>query len=502
MARSDRAYDRAMDRRMFVLGSLGFLLGGDAVAGARLHVGDPRLRALQQAVDGQVLTRSSPGYAAARRLFNERFDAIRPLAVVRVANAADVAKAILWAQKHGIRLAARSGGHSYAGYSTAGGGLVIDVGRLNAMAVHRSSGTATIGAGSRLIDVYARLAGNGVTIPAGSCPTVGIAGLALGGGVGFDSRRLGKTSDNISSLRIVTADGRWRTCNAKTNPDLFWACRGGGGGNFGVVTSFLFKTHPVNRASYFVLSWPWSSAEVAVRTWQSFAPKAPDGLFSVCRLATGGPQPTVSAFGQFFGSQAALQALIAPLLAVPGARLLIGNSPYFDLMLRWAGCLGDTLAECHLPPLGGLERQWFVAKSDYVAKRFTPAGVRTMRRWIEKRQGRGAGAILMDSYGGAINRVPAAATAFVHRNQLCSLQYFASSRSAAGHAPTLAWIRGFRVAMRPWVSGYAYQNYIDPELKSWEHAYYGSNYARLRAVKKAYDPDGAFHFAQSIRPAA
>jgi FAD/FMN-containing dehydrogenase len=485
---------------MFVLGSLGFLLGGDAVAGARLRAGDPRLRALREAVDGQVITRSSPGYAAAHVLFNERFDGIRPIAVLRAADAGDVAKSILWAQKYGIRLAARSGGHSYAGYSTAEDGLVVDVGRLNAIAVEHSSGTATIGAGSRLIDVYSRLAAKGVTIPGGSCPTVGIAGLALGGGVGFASRSFGTTSDNVLSLRIVTADGRWRRCDAKTNPDLYWACRGGGGGNLGVVTSFLFRTHAVNHASYFVLSWPWPSAEDAVAAWQSFAPRAPDGLFSICRLAAGVSKPTVSSFGQFFGSRAALRALIGPLLAVPGAKLSIGTSPYLDLMLRWAGCLGDTFGDCHLPPVGRLQREWFVAKSDYVAKPLPPAAVATMRHWIEKRQGKGVGAILMDSYGGAINRVPAAATAFVHRNQLFSLQYFASSRSRTKNASALAWIRGFHAALQPWVSGYAYQNYIDPELKTWRHAYYGSNYARLRAVKKAYDPDGIFRFAQSIRP--
>ena len=483
-----------------MLGALGFLLGGDAVAGARLRAGDPRLRALQQAVDGQVITRSSPGYASGRLLFNERFDAIRPLAVLRATNAGDVAKAIRWARKYGIRLAARSGGHSYAGYSTAQNGLVIDLGRLNRIASDPSNRTATIGAGARLIDVYARLAADGVTIPAGSCPTVGVGGLALGGGVGFASRRFGTTCDNVLSLRIVTADGRMRRCDARTNADLYWACRGGGGGNFGVVTSFLFRTHAVGRASYFVLSWPWSSAAEAVEAWQSFAPRAPDELFSVCRLAAGSTKPTVSAFGQFFGTPAALTALIAPLLAVPGARLSVGSSAYLDLMLRWAGCLGDTLAECHLPPVGSLRREWFAAKSDYVATPLPPTAVATLRHWVEKRQGHGVGAVIMDSYGGAINRVPAAATAFVHRHQLFSLQYFTSSVSQAGHGPALAWVRGVRAALQPWVSGYAYQNYIDPELKTWEHAYYGSNYARLRAVKRAYDPDGFFRFAQSVRP--
>lgn len=421
--------------------------------------------------------------------------------MLRAASAADVAQAIRWAQKHDVRLAVRSGGHSYAGYSTVAGGLVIDLSRLSAIAVARAAGTATVGAGARLIDVYARLAAGGVTIPAGSCPTVGVAGLALGGGVGFASRKLGTTADTVRSLRIVTADGRLRTCDSHTNSDLYWACRGGGGGNFGIVTSFVFRTHPVGPTSYFVLSWPWSSAASAVAAWQSFAPHAPDELFSICRLAVGVSEPTVSAFGQLFGSETRLARLLRPLLAVPGARLTTGTSEYLQLMLRWAGCLHEPLAACHLPPLGGLHREWFVAKSDYVATPLPAAAIATMRHWLERRQGQGSGAVLLDSYGGAISRVPRAATAFVHRDQLFSLQYYAASAGAAGYAGTLAWIRGFHAAMRPWVSGYAYQNYIDPDLTTWEHAYYGSNYARLREVKKAVDPDGVFRFAQSIRPA-
>ena len=154
------------------------------------------------------------------------------------------------------------------------------------------------------------------------------------------------------ALTIVTADGRVLTCDRSRNADLYWACRGGGGGNFGVVTGFRFRIHPVNRASYFVLTWPWASVDDAVAAWQRFAPRAPDGLFSVCRLATGSSQPTVQAFGQFFGSEAALVALLKPLRDVPGASLTTGTSSYMDLMKRWAGCKTITLDECHLSPAG------------------------------------------------------------------------------------------------------------------------------------------------------
>ncbi len=488
-----------MDRRTFVLGSLSFVLAGDAVAGARLRAGDPRLRELARVVNGAVIGRTSAAYASARVSFNQRFDGVRPLAVLRAASPADVRQAILWARKHDIRIRARSGGHSYAGYSTVKDGLVIDLADLDGIAVNQPARSAVVGAGARLIDVYARLANRGATIPAGSCPTVGVGGLALGGGVGFASRKLGTTADNVLSVQIVTADGRIRTCDPTTHADLYWACRGGGGGNFGVVTSFRFRIHPVTRASYFVITWPWSSIKDVVAAWQRFAPHAPDGLFSICRLATGATQPTVQAFGQFFGSEAKLRQLLAPLRDVSGGSLTTGTSPYLELMERWAGCKTLGFEECHLAPEGSLTRTRFAAKSDYFDRRLPAAGISALRTWIEKRQGQGGGAAILDSYGGKINRVAPGATAFVHRRELFSIQYYAGIANAAGDAAALAWLRGFRAAMQPYASGHAYQNYIDGDLVDWERAYYGTNYPRLRRVKSKYDPDNVFRFRQSIR---
>ena len=209
---------------------------------------DPRVRALAHQLQGDVVGRGQAGYAAARRLYSTRFDGVRPLAVAYCENATDVAKAIHWSRKNGIRIAARSGGHSYAGYST-GQGLVIDVSRIDGVAVNAGRTQATVGAGARLIDVYDRLWAKQRTIPAGSCPSVGIAGLALGGGIGFCSRAFGTTSDNILGLRVVDAGGRVLDCDASHHADLYWASRGGGGGNFGVATSFRFKLHPVGTVT-------------------------------------------------------------------------------------------------------------------------------------------------------------------------------------------------------------------------------------------------------------
>ena len=179
-----------------------------------------------------------------KRLFDPRFDSLHPAGIAYCRNPHDVATCLAFVRKFGVPVAARCGGHSYAGWSSTSG-LIIDVTRMSGVNV--SGSTATVGAGTRLIDFYNGLAAHGRGVPGGSCPTVGIAGLTLGGGVGVVSRAYGLTSDNVQSLQIVTADGQVRTCNSSQNSDLFWACRGGGGGNFGVVTSFTFRTHPVGR---------------------------------------------------------------------------------------------------------------------------------------------------------------------------------------------------------------------------------------------------------------
>src|SRR5262245_11213690 len=243
---------RALDRRSLLRRGVG------VAAAAWVPVGwgasgavDPRLRVLAGRVKGPVLAPSSEAYERARLVYNERYDAVRPLGVLRASSAEDVRQAVLWARRYRVRLTVRSGGHSYAGYSTSTG-LVVDLRSLRSISLG-PTGVATVGSGARLVDVDAALAAHGRAIPSGSCPTVGIGGLALGGGVGFSSRTFGTTSDNVVAVEIVTADGRLRTCNAHENTDLLWACRGGGGGNFGVVTRFAFRTHAVGPVSWFVL---------------------------------------------------------------------------------------------------------------------------------------------------------------------------------------------------------------------------------------------------------
>jgi FAD/FMN-containing dehydrogenase len=434
-----------------------------------------------------LLRPGSVGYELGGRPYNERFAGTRPLAVARPRDAADVRQLLLWSARTGVPLAARSGGHSYAGYSTTRG-VVVDLSAFSGVALD-ASGNATIGAGSRLVDVFTRLAARGRAIPTGSCPTVGIAGLTLGGGFGLASRAWGMSCDNVVRFEIVTPDGRIRICDRKQNADLFWACRGGGGGNFGIVTRFVFRTHAAPSGSYFVATWPWAAVAEAVDRFQRWGPSAPDKLGTVCRLATGAQEPSIQVFGQYLGPESALRPLVA---ALGAPKLTTANASWLDLQLRWAGCLGNPLSECR-----AFEPTRFAASSDYVGKRLPPAGIATMRSAIEARQG-SSGAVLLDAYGGAVNRVPPAATAFVHRRELFSCQYFSAWSSPAADASSRAWIQGLRTRMRPYASGAAYQNYIDPARSDWKRAYYGANLGRLVAVKRKYDPDNVLRFGQSV----
>jgi len=483
----------AVDRRQFLVSSAGAVMLWPPAEPAGFS--RRALRELRAAVRGRVhVPRGS-----ASLVYNTRFDGRRPDAVVEVRDTADVAAAVRWANRFDVPLVARSGGHSYAGYCTTADGVVLDLSRLRGIRV--ANGRATVGPAAQLIDVQRALTRRGLTVPSGSCPSVGIGGLALGGGHGLAGRRFGLTSDNLVAARVVTADGRVRRVDADTNEDLYWACRGGGGGNFGIVTSLALRTHRAAGAAYFFVSWPWSQAGEAIAAWQRFAPHAPPALTSILSLGTtgGSGTPRVSALGQYFGEPAALERLLRPLTRVAGAGLTTGSSSYFTMVLRWAGCLDGGLPACHRST-----RSSFYAKSDYFERPLGPRGRARAIDWVERRQrtpSLGSGALLLDAYGGALNRPAADATAFVHRDMLFSLQYLAYFNGAAAGRASRRWINGAWDALRPHASGEAYQNYIDPDLEHWQRAYYGSNLERLRQIKKQLDPDFRFRFPQAIPPA-
>ncbi|SDH75310.1 FAD-binding oxidoreductase [Nonomuraea jiangxiensis] len=463
-----------MDRRDF--------LHVTALAPLALSAPPPPWDRLRRRLAGTLVLPGEAGYDSARRLYNPAYDRIRPGGVAYCAGAADVSACLAFARTYGVAVATRSGGHSYAGWST-GTGLVIDVSRM--ASVTYANGRATVGAGAKLIDVYDRLSRHGVSIPAGSCPTVGIGGLTLGGGIGVVSRKYGLTCDVLESVRVVTADGRLLTCDAEHHAGLYWACRGGGGGNFGVAVSFRFRTHEARDLTVFSLSWPWARAAAAVRAWQSWGPSAPDELWSSLHLSRSAGGLEVRLIGTYVGRGSVLERLLVPLVARIGrpSSRSVRTPAYLDAMRIMAGCPSLSVAECRRLP-----RETFAAKSHLAYRKLPAEGIRALVAGVARR---GRHSVLMDALGGAIGRVDPAATAFPHRAALYSVQYYAEGTDRG-------WLRGIHGPMSRYFGDHAYVNYIDPDLGNWRSAYYGANARRLAEMKATYDPSRLFRISQGV----
>jgi hypothetical protein len=458
---------------------------------------------LAGSLTGTLVQPTNASYGGDAEVFNELY-ASAPAAVAYCATSSDVQRCIAFCRDHGVAVVARSGGHSYGGYATCPG-LVIDVASLNSVVVAGTgdTATATVGAGASLLEVYSQLGNAGLMLPGGSCPTVGIAGLALGGGIGVFGRAYGLTSDQIQSLQIVTADAVVRPCGPTSNSDLYWASQGGGGGNFGVVTSFIFGLHPIPDVTLFTLEWPWAAAATVVDAWLAWMPTTPNELWSNCQLlAVGVPgSGKLKVTGVFAGSTGACQSALAPLLSAVGQGLtyqFVGPETYLNAMLIEAGCEGESVARCTSV------RSPFTAKSSYVdgplPSSVVSGLVEAVGNLASTVPGVGGG-IVFDGYGGVINQVGPADTAFVHRGSIACAQYsitFATAPPTPQVAQSTAtWLGGIAALFAPLSHG-SYQNYIDPSLSNWAEAYYGANLSRLRSIKGSHDPDDFFHFAQSI----
>jgi hypothetical protein len=383
---------------------------------------------------------------------------------------------------------------------------------MHTVTVTRAAGAAAsdavVGAGTLLVDLYDQLSHEGMLVPGGSCPTVGISGLALGGGVGVVGRKYGLTCDAMVSVDIVTADGRLLTCDASTHDDLYWACRGGGGGNFGVVTSFTFRASPIPELALFTLDWPWPAAAEVLGAWFDWQHAGPDELWSNCQLLSTGNGTTVRTAGMLVGSSTSLGSLVDTLVHAVGSApsyRFVGPEQYLHAMLVEAGCESLDVAQCHLTtqnPAGTLDRAGSVASSAYVSALPPAAGIDAFVQAVvdlgQTLPGLGGG-LVFDALGGAINAVAPGATAFVHRNAVCGLEAsVATGASPSAVGQGRSWLAHVATSVAGYVDGSAYQNYVDPTLVDWQQAYYGGNLARLVWVKSAYDPDDVFHFAQSI----
>ncbi|MFF0202344.1 FAD-binding oxidoreductase [Streptomyces sp. NPDC005017] len=465
------------------------------------------LGALALDLDGPLVRPGERAWAAARQLYNTRFDSLKPSAVAYVAHSADIRTVLAYAKAHSVKVAIRNGGHSYAGWSSGNGRLIVDVSKLNR--VRSSGGEAVIGAGAKLIDVYRALAAKGVTIPAGSCPTVGVSGLVLGGGHGVVSRAYGLTCDSLTQATLITADGRQLVANARQNKDLFWALRGAGNGNFGVVTELRFRTHAAPQAVSAYMNWPWSKAAAVIRAWQEWGPGQPDEIWSSLHLANAaGGTPTVSVAAFSLGTYRELQNAVdrlADRIGASATNVSLRRRSYEEAMEVYAGCSSfATDAQCHLPgstpgrsPQGALGRETYAARSDFFDRSLSSNGIRTLMAQIAAVRG-GSGSIALTALGGAVNRVSPTATAFVHRRSRMLAQYIGAWRAGTSGTTAQSWLTAAHDAMRPYASGAAYQNYTDPTLTNWRRAYYGDAAPKLTQLKKQYDPERMFTFPQAL----
>jgi hypothetical protein len=458
----------------------------------------------------RLLRPREDGYDQARHLFEPRFDSLQPAAVAYCRTAADVATCLSFVKKFQLPVRVRSGGHSYAGWSSVNDGLIVDVSPMNSVSF--DSADVTVGAGLDLIRFYTSLGARGLAVPGATCPTVGIAGLALGGGIGPLTRLLGTTSDNVTAMEVVTADGSQLTCSAPQNPDLLWACRGGGGGNFGVTTSLTFGTTRLRQLCVFVLSWPWSHAARVIRAWQSWAPHGPDRLSSTVRLsAPFGGSPALTVTGTYAGpahvAARQLDALYAQIGVGPAASSL-HEMPYVNAMLFEPDCSPPPGGACHAGPGGAVPRVPSFAKSDFFTRPLRAHATRVLLTGIEdattiKGAAGGVAAITLDACGAAMSQPSPSATAFVHRDALFLAEYSTTWTSPGNRSAVLrqrSWLRTFYQSLHPHASGQAYQNYVDPDLADWSSAYYGANYPWLTVVKMSVDPGNMFQFPQSILP--
>lgn len=441
---------------------------------------------------GRILHADDPDWDAARKVFNDRFDR-RPEAIVYCADAADVAASLAWARGSGLPLSLRSGGHSFDAFSVAEGGVVLDLSRLHEVEVDAENRLARIGAGHRIGPIAEELWRHGLTLPLGSCPSVGIAGLALGGGLGLLSRLWGLTCDNLLKAELVLADGSAIAATEVENPDLLWACRGGGGGSFGIATSFVFRLHPIDTVSIFRVVWPWEDLPEVLAAWQEWAPTADDRLGTVLQLKSALAKEVV-ALGQYVGPEFELSQKIHHLVAAGRPfELETFELPFIEAYRLFAGSrMGD--AAWTLSP----GTACFKGGSDYALWPLSPGGIAHLQEVLRAAPSATC-QVQLENTGGAVARIAEDATAFPHRaGALYSLQYLAAWNEPDEEAVHLEWFRHLRAELNPYLAGAAYLNFGDAELEGWQEAYYGGNLARLSRIKRKYDPGDLFRFAQSV----
>ena len=457
---------------------------------------DQAASTFEQNFRGQLIRPGDAGYDAARALYNGMIDK-RPRLIAQCANVADVIAAVHYGREQGLLVAIRGGGHNGPGLGSCNDGLVIDLSKMKGVRVDPASRTVRVEPGCCSGDVDHATHAFGLAVPAGIVSTTGVAGLTLGGGTGYLTRKHGLTIDNLLEVDMVLADGRFVTANAQQHPDLFWAVRGGGG-NFGVVTSFLFQAHPVSMVYAGPIFWEIAHARQVMRAYRDFLPTAPEELGIFVGLKTvpsGDPFPkehwgkkVCAIIGAFNGSAEDAQQALAPLLSTLPA-------PAFN----WMGTMPFSAMQALFDPLLPKGLQWYW-KGDFVQSLPDEA----IDLHIANIKNAPSELSLMHLYpiDGAVRRVAKDATAWSARDAMFNMVIAAIDPDPAKAEALKAWGRAYWKAVHPFNMDGAYVNFMmDDEADGRVQATYGDNYARLADVKAKYDPNNLFRVNQNIQPA-
>jgi FAD/FMN-containing dehydrogenase len=436
--------------------------------------------ALDDAIDGRVILPSNAEYGAAKDVFNSRFADSTPAAVVTVKSTDDVRKAVEFAAKGNIKIAARSGGHSYIGASAANSAMVIDLRQLPGdITYDDASGLATVSAAAELDSVQTALAAYGRSIPSGSCPTVGIAGLTLGGGLGSDARQSGLTCDALVSASMVLPSGDAITASPDDHADLFWALRGGGGGNFGVVTSFTFQTFPVTDRDVVTMVFPDGTTEQAILGWYEWLRGADRAIWGMVNVTVGpGSAGCIIVLATAPGDGPSRAGELCSIIGVQPVSNTCRTLNRMDFIHYFEGGHDATKPRA------------FVAGSDIVGD-MTPAAAESIvaatSAWP---QASGASTTVIESLSGAVGDVDSDDTAFPWRHQAACVQWYVETPSPATAESGNHWLAGAHQAVQANSVG-GYVNYAEPGTAA--SRYFGGNLVRLNAIRQKYDPVGLMY---------
>jgi FAD/FMN-containing dehydrogenase len=440
---------------------------------------------LQTRFRGRLIRPHDPDYDAARRVWNGMIDR-RPGLIARCAGAADVIAAVEFARGHGAAVAVRGGGHSAAGNAVCDDGLVIDLSAMRGIRVDPVARTARAEPGLTWGEFDRETQAFGLATTGGVISTTGIAGLTLGGGIGWLARKHGLTCDNLLSVDIVTADGRLRHASATEHPDLYWGVRGGGG-NFGVVTSFEYRLHPVGpEVLAGLLIHPRARAREVLRVYRDLTRTAPEdlGAYAVLTTAPDGAPVTIVAVCHH-GARAAGEAVLRAIRA--------WGPPLMDVVQPMPYTAFQTIMNDAMP--AGQRVYW---RSSFL-RDLTDEAIDTIVAQSEA-QPSPMSASIVEFYGGAVNRVGAADTAYPHRDALYLLNMVTLWPDTGQDARNIEWVRAISSAIRPFSTGRTYVNFLGDEGEERVRQAYGANYERLVALKRTYDPDNLFRLNQNIRP--